>query len=239
MRKWILLISTALLIALFGGTASASDPPSIFINGQALNSPNQPVIENGRTLVPLGVIFAALGQTVEWHPEDSSITSGSLWLQLDNPQARIGGTTITLDVPAQIIDSRTYVPLGFIAKSLGKEVKWDGDRNRIDINNAQAGSDLDFKISTVSYGSGEIEAKGIFTNVGSVEITRVKYIVIRIKLIKDDGSYLPVEARFNDLALDIKPGESVNYSLTFTGVPQYSDVTKYDDEVLDGVYEYK
>lgn len=236
MKKWASIFCLFGLLLTLAGTATASEPPSIFINGTVLVSPNPPVIEEGRTLVPLAVIFDALGQPVNWHPEDSSISSGQIWLQVNNPQARVGDRTVSLDVPAQIINSRTYVPLGFIAASLGKEVKWDGIRYRIDIYEK---SDLDFTVNTVEYGGGEIVAHGTFTNQGSNEITKITYVVIQILLIKDDGSYFPVEARFTDLALDIKPGESVNYALTFSGVPEYSGVTKYDDNVLDGEYVYK
>lgn len=235
MKKLASIICLLGLLLALAGTATASEPPSIYINGTVLSSPNPPVIEAGRTLVPLAVIFTALGQPVNWHPEDSSISSGQIWLQVNNPQALVGERTVSLDVPAQIIDSRTYVPLGFIAASLGKEVKWDGLRNRIDIYEK---SDLNFTVNNVEYGNGEIVAHGTFTNEGANEITKINYIVVQISLIKDDGSYMPVEARFTDLALDIKPGESVNYALTFSGVPDYSGVTKYDDRVLDGEYVY-
>jgi len=114
--------------------AFAEAPPSIFINGTQLVTENPPVIENDRTLVPLRACFEALNQQVNWNGSDRSITSGNIWLQIDNNIAKVGETTVTLDVPAKLINDRTYVPLRFIAESLGKDVKWNGAENRVDIS---------------------------------------------------------------------------------------------------------
>lgn len=213
------------------------EAPAIFINGVQLYSENSPTIDNGRTLVPLAVIFRALNQDVAWHPNDSSITSGNIWLQVNNTQALVGDMTINLDVPAKIINSRTYVPLAFISLALGKDIAWDGVNRRIDINDKR-NSDLEMVINTMDYGNGEIVATCTFTNVGTVEINKVNYLDLIVYLIRDDDSYETVETRFTDLALGIKPGQSKNYTLTITSVPSYTGVTSYSHE-FGGEFEYK
>ncbi|TYO96611.1 copper amine oxidase N-terminal domain-containing protein [Desulfallas thermosapovorans] len=75
----------------------------------------------------------ALGQEVEWDAEDKSITSGGIWLQVNNPVATVDGENVNLAVPAKIINNVTYVPLQFIAVSLNKDVAFDSEQNRIDI----------------------------------------------------------------------------------------------------------
>lgn len=43
----------------------------------------------------------------------------------------INGVELNTDVPAQIIDGRTMVPLGSIAKALGAAVTWDSNNNTV------------------------------------------------------------------------------------------------------------
>ncbi|AEG59722.1 copper amine oxidase N-terminal domain-containing protein [Desulforamulus ruminis] len=133
MRKKLTAVLTLCLLLLSTSLAMAAAPPTIYINEDSLVTENPAVIEEGRTLLPLRAIFEAMGQEVGWNAEDQSITSGGIWLQIDNPTATVDGVEVTLDVPAKIIDNSTYVPLRFIAESLGKDVNWDGDQNRIDI----------------------------------------------------------------------------------------------------------
>lgn len=236
MKKWSILLCVVVLLASMAGTALASEPPGVFVNGKALVSPNPPVIEDGRTLVPLYAIFNALNQPVNWHSEDSTITSGLLWLQIDNTEAKIADIPVNLDVPAQIIDSRTYVPLSFIATALGKEVKWDGDHNRIDINDQGV---LDFTVNSGELNGDVFIAKGAFTNKGKSTIARIEYVVIRITMMKDDGSFVPFEARFTDLPLDIEPGGYTEKTLYFIGAPQYKGASQCTSEIVEGKYVFK
>ncbi|OPY57969.1 MAG: hypothetical protein A4E55_01274 [Pelotomaculum sp. PtaU1.Bin035] len=119
----------------------AEKSPSIFINGTQLITENPPVIENDRTLVPLRACFEALNQEVIWNDSDQSIISGNIWLQINNPLAKAGEKNVTLDVPAKLINDRTYVPLRFIAESLGKDVNWNGEEYRVDILDKKTDTD--------------------------------------------------------------------------------------------------
>lgn len=122
---FVLILSAS--VAWAGGTA-------IFINGNQLVTDDPAVVEDGRTLLPMRATFEALGQTVDWNEETRTVTSGEIVLQIDNPVALVKGEEVVLDVPAKLINGRTFVPLRFVAESLGKEVNWDGEQNRIDIN---------------------------------------------------------------------------------------------------------
>lgn len=220
-------------------TPAEPDSPSIYINGVELVTSTPARILDGRTLVPLADIFHALQNSVSWNAADRVITAGPIWLQIDNPIAKVDDQPVHLDVPAQIIDSRTYVPVGFIVTSLGKDVQWNAELYRIEINDvAPRDSDLSLYINAVDYGGGEILAQATFTNVGDVQITKVNYVKVRIYLYRDDNSYVPVEATFLNLPLNLKPGEAMDYELTFTNVPIYTGITSYGHEVLDGQYVY-
>ena len=94
---------------------------------QALDVPAQ-IIES-RTMVPLRAIFEALGASVEWDDATKTVTSvkGDTTVKLTIGQASINvnGEDKALDVPAQIVDSRTLVPVRAIAESFGCDVAWD------------------------------------------------------------------------------------------------------------------
>ncbi|HBC91610.1 MAG TPA: hypothetical protein DCZ10_01540, partial [Pelotomaculum sp.] len=134
MRKTKLIVVLTLSLLLCSASLAMAAAPAIFVNGTALVSENQAILENDRTLVPLSVIFEALNQQVDWNADEQSITAGNIWLQVDNSVATVNGENVNLDVPAKTVSAVTYVPLRFIAENLGKDVIWDGSQNRVDIN---------------------------------------------------------------------------------------------------------
>jgi len=103
----------------------------ISINGEYKTFDQMPVIVEGRTLVPMRGIFEALGMEVNW--DDLSKTAigkkdgKEIKITIGSTTAYVNGEAKTLDVGAQIINSRTMVPVRFISESLGAKVDWDGD----------------------------------------------------------------------------------------------------------------
>lgn len=120
--------------------AAASQPIRVTVNRQALVMDTQPVMRNGRTLVPLRAIFEALGAAVEWEASTRTITGRgndrTIILQIDNPAARVNNNSLTLDVPPAVIGGRTMVPTRFIAESLGARVNWDGQTRTVVVETA-------------------------------------------------------------------------------------------------------
>ena len=101
----------------------------IITNGEAkaLDVPAQ--IIDSRTMVPLRAIFEALGASVEWDDATKTVTSvkgdTTVKLTIGNAAITVNGADKALDVPAQIVDSRTLVPVRAIAESFGCDVAWD------------------------------------------------------------------------------------------------------------------
>lgn len=87
-----------------------------------------PVIEDGRTLVPLRAIFEELGATVEWNDAEKKVTATlgntSMELIINDTNAVVNGQTIALDVPAKIINGSTMVPARFVAENFNASVTW-------------------------------------------------------------------------------------------------------------------
>ena len=92
-----------------------------------------PVIENGRTLVPLRQVATALGYEVRWDAPNRMVTlighnlqekDMTLKMKIDNNQAKLNDETVFMDVPPKIINNSTMIPLRFISESMGYYVKY-------------------------------------------------------------------------------------------------------------------
>ncbi|MBQ4159653.1 MAG: DUF2334 domain-containing protein [Clostridia bacterium] len=87
-----------------------------------------PVIENGRTLIPIRALSETVGAEVGWIEATQKITitknNTQIIMFLNNPNATANGETVVLDVPPATRSDRTMVPLRFASESLGLEVKW-------------------------------------------------------------------------------------------------------------------
>lgn len=166
-----IFVLTLLMLFLFPATALASsmmvliDVTSPFApsgawkavlvgSGSNLNETRftvDPVIENGRTLVPLRQIANALGYRVQWDAPNQKITllghnlqeeDVTLIMKIGNNQATVNSQTITLDVPPKIINNSTMVPIRFISEAMGYFVKYEN--GIIYITNYELLNDSDF-----------------------------------------------------------------------------------------------
>jgi hypothetical protein len=100
---------------------------SSLITCLADNAPMQvmdvlPVVENGRTLLPIRFLSNALGGDIGWDDDAKAVT-----LSIDGRTLTfaIGEMAPGMDVPAMLIDGRTMVPARFIAEFFGAIVTWD------------------------------------------------------------------------------------------------------------------
>ncbi len=107
----------------------------VLLDGTVLPLNPNPVILNGRTMVPLRGIFEAMGADVTYDPVNRTITgargSQTLFLTLGSRRASVNGREILLDVPPQLINDRSFVPARLIGESFGATVEWDGLGNRV------------------------------------------------------------------------------------------------------------
>ncbi len=100
----------------------------VFVDGKRLYLDVPPVIEQGRTLVPLRKIFERLGAGIDWNEENKTVlaTKGEQTIELTMGQASclVNGKKVQLDVPAKIINGRTMVPMRFVGETLGAKVNY-------------------------------------------------------------------------------------------------------------------
>jgi len=112
---------------------------TVRVNGKNVAFDQTPIIEDGRTLVPLRAIFESLGADVNWNNETRTVTASKgsikISLQIGSSQMDVNGTAKTLDVPAKIIGGRTLVPVRAISEAFECAVNWDGKTKTVIINN--------------------------------------------------------------------------------------------------------
>jgi hypothetical protein len=103
---------------------------NVFNSGNQINFDVQPIIVNGRTLIPIRQVANAFGISnngISWNKNGVvTINNGSSQIQFNNngQQAYLNGTSYGLDVPAQIVDGRMMVPLRAIGQMFHRNVQW-------------------------------------------------------------------------------------------------------------------
>lgn len=137
LKRILLMLIISMLVST--GVLASGQEITITIDGAPLQTDSPARIVNDRTLVPVRAIFEAMGAKVDWDENTRTVigTRGNdkILLQIQNTKASLNGRNITLESPPIIIDSRTFVPVRFIAESLGADVGWDATNRNVIINN--------------------------------------------------------------------------------------------------------
>ena len=118
-----------MLVSLIFATPAFAQDLNITVDGRILAFDVDPVIVEGRTLVPLRGVFEALEATVTWDEATRTVTAQrgntTVTLPIGSRFPLVNGIAVELEVPGFIINGRTMVPARFIAESLGAEVEWN------------------------------------------------------------------------------------------------------------------
>lgn len=106
-----------------------------FIDSKTVILDYPPFIKNGRTYVPVRFITEAFGATIEWEAKSQTIhiTFGDLTIlmQIGNNTVFVNGKSYLLDAAPEIRNSRTFVPIRFIAETFESTVEWDNTTQTI------------------------------------------------------------------------------------------------------------
>ena len=101
----------------------------VVLNDSILSFDQPPVIEEGRTLVPMRFLFEQMGANVEWNEETKSaratLNNKAVTFAIDDNEAEVDSQPVTMDVPARLINGKTMVPLRFLSERLGYTITWD------------------------------------------------------------------------------------------------------------------
>ncbi len=149
------IISMLLTLAILPVTACSAEGKTenikVELDKKAITFDVEPQIRDGRTLVPMRKIFEEIGAFVKWDDETRTVTakksSKTISLAINSDEMTIdkGRTgedgnavveTVKLDVPAQIIDDRTLVPVRVISEAFDLTVDWDETKSLVSITSS-------------------------------------------------------------------------------------------------------
>lgn len=100
------------------------------VNGVQNTLDSAPYVKDGRTYLPTRYVAYALGvssDNVLWDGTKATFILGNRVVQVvpGTTTLIINGATVTMDVPAEIVNGRVMVPFRWIAQAFGAQVQWD------------------------------------------------------------------------------------------------------------------
>lgn len=134
-RRLSFFCTLLLSLMVLGSVAAAQDAVKIKINNTDVSFDTPPLIESGRTLVPLRKVFEVINADVLWNEKDQSVTVSKgdkkILVTVGSESAYVDKALHKLDVKPKIVNSRVYVPLRFILEALNAKVAWNGTENEV------------------------------------------------------------------------------------------------------------
>jgi len=131
MRRFVSLFLTLAVLLAFSAPVQAGAGIRVHLDGAELTFDADPFVENDRTLVPVRALSEALGFTVGWDEAEQRITltrgETEIILWVDSTKVMVNGKESKLEVPVRKVGNRTFIPLRFVAETLGTYVTWDND----------------------------------------------------------------------------------------------------------------
>lgn len=144
------ILASLFIVTLFSNIttkALAAENIKVTIDGKQVAFTQQPVVKDGRTLVPLRAIFEAMGYKVSWYEATQEVVASgtnffAVKLKVGSTEASFGAMgdgwrDIILDVPPQIINGSTLVPARFIGESSGADVNWNESTKTVEIDRSK------------------------------------------------------------------------------------------------------
>ena len=122
------------------------DKASVVMNGVTVPMETAPIVENGRTILPVRYIATPLGAQVLWNSREQKVTlvsSRKVELWIGKPTARVDGKDVPIDaansgVVPRIVGGRTMLPLRFITETFGADILFDAKLRTITVTFTKA-----------------------------------------------------------------------------------------------------
>ncbi|MCC8169320.1 MAG: DUF5050 domain-containing protein [Oscillospiraceae bacterium] len=163
MKKQVIAVAAAVLMT---APTAYADGINIQFDGNILECDVPPINVNDRVLVPMRAIFEALGADVYWDGDTQTVFAARngeyVELQIGSDVIETGiinsngdgvmSGNVIIDVPAQIVDDRTMVPVRAVSETLRATVGWDGDNQTVIVDSPQKTNNWIYYASDYDYG---------------------------------------------------------------------------------------
>ncbi|MCR8633176.1 TraB/GumN family protein [Paenibacillus radicis (ex Xue et al. 2023)] len=138
----VLFLSLFLFASVFSSVHAAENALSIWLNGEQIQfSKSEPILENGVTLVPMRPILEKLDVKVNWDEATQIVSDAkeglSFSLQIGSTNAIANGKAVKLEAAPKLIQNVTYVPLRFVAETVGYQVAWNQSLRQVSLTSKQ------------------------------------------------------------------------------------------------------
>lgn len=129
--KFKTVIATFIMSAVMC-TAAFANEVSVSLNGEIIDFPNQqPTVVDGRTLIPLRGVFDKMGYSIDWDNDTKTATlekdGKRISVQIGEKTIYVDGSPMAIDVPAQLINGSTMLPMRAITDASDTELLWDNE----------------------------------------------------------------------------------------------------------------
>ena len=119
-------------------SAAAEKPTrtiAVAVNGEPLPDGVSAQVVDGRVLVPLRDVFAALGLDIERSGNQirSRLPTGTVRFSLGSAQASVDERPVSLEASVMNLGGTTYVPLGLLSAALGAQATYDQRGAQVEI----------------------------------------------------------------------------------------------------------
>lgn len=147
-KKGLYSVMVALLISTqtFSTFTYAESPIKLVVDGKEKISEAKPIIENGRTLVPIRFVMEEFGAEFDWFPKNGTVERVeikrddiSVNLNIDSQLVsynKDGKKHIITDVSPRIIDGYTFVPIRLISNIFGLGIDWENSSRTVIIDSS-------------------------------------------------------------------------------------------------------
>ena len=235
-----LLLILFFVVAYKQYTVFAIENVNVFLDGSLLAFDVPAQIIDGRTMVPVRKIFEELGMSVTWDEANETVEAFKpgvfIALPINSYTIYRNSVEENVDVPAQIINDRTLVPVRVVAEYAGADVSWDDTLQTVNITSQNVIQYLNWNDNYCYYGeveNGKACGYGMLFRKGKDEVSQMgKYV---------DSEIITGTDYFENGAMYVGNYENGSYSY---GTYYYTNGDSYTGEFVDsqkngeGVYNY-
>lgn len=99
-----------------------------------------PYIKDGRTMIPVKYAAYALGvdpSNIKWDQATKTATilgDRVIQVKIGSKDLVVNGAVLTMDVAAEVVDGRTYLPISWVASALNVPYSWDDATKTVTFN---------------------------------------------------------------------------------------------------------
>lgn len=132
-----ILILSILLISFNSISYAKNNTITVYIESQKVDFEIDPILKDGRVLVPMRKIFEELGAKVTWDQKTKTVYSEKnnikMNLTIGNKIANINGKNFSMDIAPVLYKGNTLVPLRIVSETYGLQTNWINNSKEVRI----------------------------------------------------------------------------------------------------------